>query len=236
MSSPRQPFPFPLRRPRWLILLATVLFVALTLRLGYWQLGRAQQKAALAAQLAERDRVEVQDWQGELGEAYWQRRFRFRGEWQPSGQLFLDNRVLHGRAGFYVLTPLRLADGRWLLVNRGWLPKQAGVLPIAPPPAGPVTLTARLQSPLQRYIELAKGREAGPVWQNLDWPRYRQRYPVQLVDALAYQLDPDASLRRDWPAPDFGIEKHYGYAGQWFLFAALALVLFIILHWKRRPS
>ncbi|TSJ88101.1 SURF1 family protein [Chitinimonas sp. BJB300] len=222
-----------MRRPTWLMVLVTLVFIALTLRLGYWQLGRGQQKAAMAALLTQRDAQPVTAWQGELGEAVWQRRFQLTGVWQPQGQIYLDNRVSQGRAGFHVLTPLALADGRWMLVNRGWLPKQVGVQPMAPVPAGQVTLMARLMSPQQHYVELVAAQERGPVWQNLDWARYRRLASAPMVATLAYQLDGEDSLIRDWPAPDLGVEKHYGYAGQWFLFAALAAVLFIVLHWKR---
>lgn len=236
MSHSRHRFTWPLRRPSWIVLLATALFVVLTVRLGYWQLGRGQHKAAQAAQLAERERLAVEDWRGELGEPYWQRRFRVQGVWQPQGQIYLDNRVHQRQAGFHVLTPLQLADGRWLLVNRGWLPKQPGQLPHAAPPTGPVQLLVRLQAPQQHYVELSRQADAGPVWQNLDWVRYQRQFPVVQVAALALQLDGQDALKRDWPAPDLGVEKHYSYAGQWFLFAALAVALLIILHWKRRPS
>ncbi|MGQ5523558.1 SURF1 family protein [Chitinimonas sp. PSY-7] len=233
MSSPRQTFPLSFRRPTWFIVLVTLVFVALTIRLGYWQLGRGQQKEAMAALLAQRDTVPAASWHGELGDTAWQRRFLLTGVWQPQGQIYLDNRVNQGRAGFHVLTPLALPDGRWFLVNRGWLPKQVGVPPAALVPGGPVTLTIRLVSPQQHYVELATAQTQGEVWQNLDWSRYQKQFRVPMVAALAYQLEGQDSLIRNWPTPDLGVEKHYGYAGQWFVFAALAVVLFIVLHWKR---
>ena len=36
-------------------------------------------------------------------------------------------------------------------------------------------------------------------------------------------------LLRDWPKPDFGIDRHTSYAMQWYLIAALAVVLFFSL-------
>ncbi|QNM96091.1 SURF1 family protein [Chitinimonas koreensis] len=224
------------RRPRLIVLIATVLFVALTVRLGFWQLGRGLHKAELAELRAAQALKPVAPWQGELGETAWQRRFSVRGVWRPEGQIFLDNRVRAGQAGFHVLAPLQLADGRWLLVNRGWLLKRPGVVPQAPLPAGEQVLTVRFEPPAQHYVELAGDTAAGAVWQNLDWTRYRARTQAPLVAALAWQLDGADPLARDWPAPGLGIEKHYAYAGQWFLFAALAAFLFIFLHWKRRSE
>lgn len=233
---PRLLLAMPLRRPRLLIIIATLLFVALTVRLGYWQLGRGQHKQALAERQQAMDQLALLPWRGELGEAAWQRRYQVEGVWLASGQIFLDNRIHKGRAGFHVLAPLQLADGRLLLVNRGWLPKVPGVQPQAPLPAGPVVLQIRLQPPQQQYVELAADQAGGVVWQNLDWARYRKLVPASVVPALAQQLGESDTLARDWPAVDFGVEKHYAYAGQWFLFAALAVVLFFILHWKRRNT
>ncbi|QDQ27486.1 SURF1 family protein [Chitinimonas arctica] len=226
----------PLRRPRLLILLVTVLFVALTLRLGLWQLGKAQHKRAQAERMASLDKQAPLPWQGELGPTVWLQSFKVSGQWRPQGQIYLDNRIEQGRAGFHVLAPLELADGRWLLVNRGWLPKTVGQQPEVPLPLGRVELTVRMNNPTQRYLELAKTTDAGPVWQNLDWPRYRKLAGAPVVDVLAFQLDGSDKLSRNWPVPDLGADKNFGYAGQWFLFAALAVVLFVILHWKRRDT
>ncbi|GAB3242725.1 SURF1 family protein [Chitinimonas naiadis] len=226
----------PLRKPRLLIVIATVLFVALTVRLGFWQLDRGQQKAARASQMAAMDKLAAVGWQGETGEGVWLRRYQVKGRWHPEAQIFLDNRLEAGRPGFHALAPLELADGRWLLINRGWLPKVVGQLPTAPLPEGEVRLLVRLVTPTQHYVELAADKTGGVVWQNLDWDRYRQMSKAPLAAALAYQLDGKDGLSRNWPAPDLGVEKHYAYAGQWFLFAALAVALFIILHWKRRST
>jgi cytochrome oxidase assembly protein ShyY1 len=41
-------------------------------------------------------------------------------------------------------------------------------------------------------------------------------------------------LVRDWPAPDFGIDKHYGYAFQWFALAATLLVFYAATRYRRK--
>ena len=46
-------------------------------------------------------------------------------------------------------------------------------------------------------------------------------------------------LVRDWPAPSAGIERHHGYAFQWYALAALATVLSCAHAWRlflRRPD
>lgn len=230
----------PFQRPRLVSVLLTLSFAALTLRLGVWQLERGRAKEAAGLQRHERMAATPTPWRGDLGEAAWDRRFTVEGEWQPQGAILWANRIHHGRAGYYALAPLRLADGRLLLVNRGWLPLSLPA-PTQTLPAGPVRLTVRLTPPVQRYIELAPDRDGGAVWQNLDWRRYAALVGREPVAALAYQLDDGARpvgerLIREWPEPDSGMEKHYGYAGQWFLFAGLAVVLFGVMHWKRKPK
>ncbi|WP_269532823.1 SURF1 family protein [Chitinimonas sp. BJYL2] len=224
----------PFHRPHPLVALATVLLVALTIGLGLWQFGRGERKTELAARLAQQDRLPVTAWQGELGVDVWGRRYELEGTWLPTAQIYLDNRIHLGRPGYHVLSPLRLADGRVMVVNRGWLPRVQGTQPEAALPQAPARVVVRLQSPQQRYVTLSSAQVSGAVWQNLDWTRYRTLLGVSPVPALAFQLEGNDTLNRDWPAPDAGADKHYAYAGQWFLFAALAIVLFVFLHWKSR--
>ena len=122
--------------------------------------------------------------------------------WQPQGQIYLDNRVHQRQAGFHVLTPLQLADGRWLLVNRGWLPKQPGQLPQAAPPIGPVQLLVRLQAAAAALCgaEPAGRCRAGLAEPGLGTP-ISACCPLAQVAALALQLDGEQdALKRDWPS------------------------------------
>lgn len=100
----------------------TVLLCVLFVVLGRWQWGRAEQKRELWAQF-ERGTSEVRAL-GTRNTADLPRyaRVRVEGRWEPRRQFLLDNRTHEGRAGYEVLTPLRLDDGRVLLVNRGWVP------------------------------------------------------------------------------------------------------------------
>ena len=65
-----------------------------------------------------------------------------------SQQVLIRNRSYQGQPGFHVVTPLQLADGRALLVNRGWIPlTEDGSTPTPPaPPSGPVVVTGRARA------------------------------------------------------------------------------------------
>jgi surfeit locus 1 family protein len=99
----------------------TIVLLCLFVGLGRWQWGRAEAKAGLQRQF------EAAAAAAELGGQSTASLPRYarvvaRGEWDADRQFLLDNRTRDGRAGYEVLTPLRLPDGRWLVVNRGWLP------------------------------------------------------------------------------------------------------------------
>ena len=147
-----------------------------------------------------------------------------------------------------VPTPLLLPHQAVLPVVRGWVPRdlrERTRVPAIPTPAGEVELTGRLMpwpSPLYDF----GGEVPGRIRQNLDPAAYAAQVGRQLLP-LTLQLQPGATgdvagLRRDWPAPALGVERNYGYAGQWFAFSALVAVLYmwfqVLRPWRaaRRPS
>jgi surfeit locus 1 family protein len=128
-----------------------------------------------------------------------------------------------------------------VLVNRGWTPQGASraALPEVVPPAGAVTLLGRIALPATGFFELATEPATGPVWQNLDPARFiaATGVPVMpvMIEATATPIgsEGDDGLVRDWPAPDFGVDKHRIYSVQWYSFAGLAIVLWIVLNLSR---
>jgi surfeit locus 1 family protein len=222
------------RRPRALPTLAMIAAVALCVWAARWQQDRMHAKEALAAQLARAQQLAPLDLAGLPEAADWSalryRQLTAAGEYRGAAQILIDNRVHRGRAGYHVVAPLALADGRIVLVNRGWIaqgPSRAQ-LPEVPAPSGPVVVTGRVAIPEAGYLELAPPAPAGPVWQNLDTARFAAAAGMRVLPIVIEQTrapEPDDGLVRDWPAPDFGVEKHRIYMVQWYAFAALALGL-----------
>lgn len=217
---------------RWLWLGAALLGAALTARLGIWQLDRAAQKLALQAAVEAQAALPPLTG-GELGQGeVLHRRVVLRGSWLPERTVWLDNRPMDGRAGFYVVTPLRLA-GRSdsVLVQRGWVPRDPADrtrLPPLPTPAGEVEVVGRLAASPSRLYELGAG-EAGPIRQNLDPAAFAAESGLALLPVTVVQTagTDEGGLLRHWPAPDLGLQKHYGYAFQWFALCALILALYV---------
>lgn len=222
------------RAQRIVIALAALATALLTARLGVWQLSRADEKNALQAAIDRQARLPVLDslpaQPGELAAAQ-HRRVELSGRWSSAHTIYLDNRQMFGRPGFYVVTPLLLADGRALLVQRGWLPRdprERTLLREVPTPAGEVRVAGRMAPPPARLFEF-DATETGRIRQNLDLGAFARETGLRFVPLSVLQTAPadDAGLQRDWPVPDSGVAKHYGYAFQWFGLSALVVFLYV---------
>src|SRR5688500_3689176 len=109
-------------RGRWLVGTVLVLLVAvLCIRLGFWQLDRLAQRRARNALVEQRQQGDAGPLPADADEALY-RRVTVTGEYDPEREEIDGGRAMDGRPGEHVLTPLRLDDGREVLVNRGWVP------------------------------------------------------------------------------------------------------------------
>lgn len=231
--------------PRWIALLVVALVVAATcIRLGVWQLDRLDQRRALndrvRAGLAA-EPAPLEDLDGVPDEAY--RRVAVTGAYDPEHEVLLYGRALDGRPGHHVLTPLVYGTeqagvgGAAVLVDRGWVPAELDTPPVAPaaPPEGEVTVTGFLV-PAEGGEDLVIGRDpSGRVL------TVRHADPAALDGEVPYDLWPLAlqlqgqsppqpvDLPAVVPSPELGEGPHRSYAVQWFIFATIALVGYVVL-------
>lgn len=231
----------------WLVTLAAVVVAAGTCALGFWQLGRAAQKQALQAA------IQSQTSQGVLDNAALlalsdsplavHRQAVLRGVWRADKTVFLDNRPMRDKTGFFVVTPLVLeGSGRAVLVQRGWVQRNftdRTQLPSIVTPTGPVSVSGRMAPAPSRLYVLGSG-ESGVIRQNIDVGAFAIETGLPLM-ALSLLQTGTASegLQRDWALPNTGVEKHYGYAFQWFAMCALVIGLYVwfqVLAPRRRRS
>ena len=226
----------------WLATGAALLGLVATLALGCWQLDRAAQKEAMHAELQSRSALPVMDTAAFLASAeplaQVYRRVALRGTWLAPHTLFLDNRQMQGKAGFYVVTPLQLeASDRVVLVQRGWVPRNfvdRASLPTVNTPAGTVTVLGHIAPPVAKLYDFG-GQELGPIRQNLDHERMAAQLgkPVLAVSIVQGGGAGDGLLR-DWSAVGSGVEKNYGYAFQWFALSVLIVVFYVWFQIVRR--
>lgn len=230
-------------RPRWLPWIAAALAVALFSGLGIWQLQRAAEKQAVIAVLEDDRRPVLESLPGTpaalRGAA--RREVRIRGHYEGERQFLLDNRILDGRIGFDVLTPLALDDGRRVLVDRGWVAAGPGREPMESVDltvAGPITVEGRLWLP-EPGIALGAAVAPGEGWPRLvtriDFPALEEALGQDLVPAvIRARGDAPWLFRPRDLQPRFGPMRHYGYAFQWFALALTVLAVACILGWRRQ--
>lgn len=216
-------------------------------QLGRWQWHRAEEKRALAAAFA----AGTDNFSSALGtrstaELPRYTQVRARGRYDAAHQFLLDNMTHDGRAGYQVLTPLQLDDGRVLLVNRGWLPLPGGARDVFPdlslPNQGEVDLGGRLDD--LPVTGLTMGQAAPAL--GVPWPK-RTSFPTaaQLGAALGQGVETRQLLlgasepqgyARDWKSGGggFGPERHLAYAFQWWGLGTLILFLYFFMNIESR--
>lgn len=230
-------------RRRWVVLVAAVVGVALMCRLGVWQLSRAAQKESLQALLegrAARTALATADLAAtEAGaQAQHYRRIHLRGRWLADRTVFLENRQMDGLTGFFVVTPLLLEGAGGgprdaVLVQRGFTPRDIRdrtLLPEVPTPAGSVEIDGAIAPPPSRLYEFTAA-SSGRIRQNLHLDEFARETGLALRPLSVQQADGPAAtadgLRRHWARPAVDVQKHYGYAFQWFALAALMAGLYV---------
>lgn len=227
------------RQRWWLVALAAAAGALLTARLGWWQLDRAGQKLALQAAQDERSRLPAienpaalaTDAQAALAQHH--RLVQLTGHWSTAHTVYLDNRQMDGRPGFFVLTPLMLGDGTAVVIQRGWMPRDfqdRSRVAAVPTPAGVVDLRGRIAPPPARLFDFG-GVDSGAIRQNLDLESFARETGLRLRPLSVLLADSPGTagdgLRRDWPAPSSGAAKNHGYAAQWFALSALVVALYV---------
>lgn len=231
----------------WLGLSAYASMMLLLCSLGIWQLGRAEQKKQLLLQqqvaidsgIIDLNRQSVDD---VLAVRY--RKARLSGCYDLAHQFLLDNQIVDGKTGYFVLTPFRL-DGQSpaILVNRGWL--AVGNDRNQRPELAMQTEPSEIAGRINQFPSV------GLVLNGAEIPTENWPSVVQVVDskvlsqklgyeiaAFQIELEPAAAegYKREWkinvPIPP---EKHLAYAVQWFGLALTLTALFIWISIKK-PS
>ena len=228
-------------RPGLVPSVAAAAFIVLTLFLGNWQTRRAEEKIEATRKFDEAMReavLLVPSAQMDAG-SFERRRVSVQGRFIGRATLFLDNKVLRGAAGYRVLTPLAIEGGDLhVLVDRGWIASgDRSRLPTVATPEALLTVEGTAVTPSRRFFELAPEESIGARRQNLVIEREQERLGLKLQPFVIEQTsDPKDGLERVRERPDTGVERHQSYALQWYSFAALAAVLYVILNFRRTGS
>jgi surfeit locus 1 family protein len=193
----------------WLITVAAIVSAAITMKLGFWQLGRAQEKLKLQASIqaqSELPRLEVaalvratatlSTKQDPNAPSVLHRTITLTGHWLPQHTLFLDNRQMDAKPGLFVLTPFEFTDNatllkKTILVQRGWLPRNfldRNALPKVMTEAAEVTITGRIALSPSKLFEF-KGVESGALRQNIELEALAKELKLELLPYSLLQLE-----------------------------------------------
>ncbi|MEU4830030.1 SURF1 family protein [Streptosporangium sp. NPDC023615] len=226
--------------PRWLALHVVVLLVIPAfLLLGQWQFGRFEERSASSDQVTTNlaaPPVPVRELTSPGGTVSPRDRHRAvtaAGTYDTGASLLVRRRTQDRMVGFYVLTPLTLADGTGVLVNRGWIKAGAtadSVPPVPPPPSGEVNVTGRLRLSETEESSGIRDRAGLPAGQVLliDTAAIGRRLPYRLLGGyveLTEESPAAASAPAPVPAPDVGGGGglNLAYSVQWWLFIGIAV-------------
>jgi cytochrome oxidase assembly protein ShyY1 len=227
--------------PEWRITLFVLVMIPLMVGLGFWQLQRAEEKAALEkafelkqqrppallAELAHRSARDL---------AYLP--VSLLGRFREEEYFLLDNRIQGGRFGYEVLAVLELAGSEQLaLVNRGWIAGDPArrELPEVPEVAGTVRITGHVYvAPGEPYLLAEQVLETG-------WPKRIQAVEMDKLSAplavpgvtvfpypVRIDSDQTGALSVDWQVINMSPDKHRAYAAQWFVMAAVLAIFYLL--------
>lgn len=242
MASPDWRFA---RRPSWLLSHAFALAVVGTfVVLGLWQLDRLDQRQAMNALIEERSTTPAQSVGATLDVLGSPEDAEFvpvvdRGSYLAADQVIVRNRSQNGAAGSWVVTPLVTESGRTILVNRGFVPEVLVQPQDIPVPEGPVEVTGWLRRTQERSGLGPRDAEAGTLTAlaRLDVARIDAQVAAELAPVWL-QLDqqdppPPGGLPDPVRLPELDEGNHLSYALQWFIFAALGVVVYVLMLRRR---
>jgi surfeit locus 1 family protein len=253
-------------RPSWKVTLAALVTFPLLVGLGVWQLHRAKETTEIRDHFRARSKMAPLDFNHGVPDPASAefRRARVSGRYRPDLTIYLDNKIMNGVPGYDILTPLVITDERrsqdsgtdaggddsgggrrFILVNRGWISwgPSRQTLPTIDTPAGMVVLSGMLKAPPAKYFTLQRhvnDKTFQPLWENLDLARYRKVTGLS-VSPLVLLLGPGdrqgGGFVRRWPRyNDPWIERHNGYATQWFSMAFILVVMYVGLNIEKRDT
>jgi len=226
--------------PNWLMIILATLFIGLFVRLGVWQIQRADEKTKMVAAEKALARQEPVDWSTEQKPPLQYQRVRLQGTYLKNVFL-LDNQHHQHQFGYDVLSPLLLADGSVVMVDRGWIQgnNNRHIIPDIQIPQGAMQVQGTIYFPSSKQWVLGPGLEDKGnnviVLEVLDAKMLTQVLQKKVYPFIIRLDKQDAyGFVRKWAIVSMPPQRHLAYALQWFVMALVILIIFIALNLKKK--
>ncbi|WP_298628125.1 SURF1 family protein [uncultured Legionella sp.] len=226
--------------PNWLMIVLATLFIALFVRLGFWQIQRSDEKVNMIAAeeaLAKQDPI---DWDEGKDKPKQYQRIIVNGTYSPKVFL-LDNQHHQHQFGYDVLSPFELTDGSIVMVDRGWIPgtHSRSSLPEVQTPQGLIKIKGSTYFPGKNQWVLGPGTEEKErgitILEILDVKLLSQLLQKKVYPFIIRLDKQDAhGFVREWAIVSMPPQRHLAYALQWFAMALVILIIFVALNLKKK--
>ena len=225
--------------------IVTLFFIYLMVTLGQWQAEKAQYKVNLENKVMQRKdlpAVTLDELPQSLDERIYLPVTAY-GRYDTEKHFLLDNRILNGRVGYDVYTPLILGDETAILVNRGFveLGKTREDLPEVITPVQKVSIKGLMDKPPSKTVVLADNVNNSDTWpivlQYLDIEETKVTLGVPVYDMII-RLDENEEhgFVREIPALNLRSDKNAGYAFQWYTMTLTLIIIYFVVNTKKRDD
>ena len=230
-------------------LIPTIVFLLILpvlLRLGFWQLDRAEEKRELIELFKQQNKLGpllIKD-TIKLDEKLNYRTAQVEGNYNLTKQIFIDNKVYQGKTGVYVMTPFKLKNSEYsILVNRGWVPMviDRSTLPEIKTPTNTLMLSGKIKILGKKPFMVGDQFQSNEGWPALmQWVSLTDIENKSSLKLLPYIFLLDEKEQggyvRSWKPVVMQPEKSTSYAVQWFTLALALVIIYIVVNLKESKS
>ena len=219
-----------------------LLILPILLRLGFWQLDRAEEKRGLISLFKQQNELGPLFIKSniKLDEKLNYRKAKVEGKYNLSKQIFIDNKIYQGKTGVYVMTPFKLKNSEYsILVNRGWVPMAIDrlTLPNITTTNKELTLFGKIKMQSKKPFTVGERFQSNQGWPALmQWINLPEIEKTSGLKLLPYVLLLDEKEQsgyvRNWKPVVMQPEKSTSYAVQWFALALALTIIYIVVNLK----
>ena len=164
------------------------------------------------------------------------RQVRVSGTWVNGLEFHISPRFFKGQLGYSVLSPLKLTDGRVVLVNRGWIPQAEKNT--RSKPSGAATLTGIVRLGPERGAMTPPNQPEKNIWFGRDVAAMAEYAKLSSVLPLTVDRVGEQDIKK-LPVPSDGTIRlrndHLSYVITWYGLSIAMVVIFALYH-RKKPT